>query len=139
MIVLSSIILLCSALLEGFISLPLLLIALLTLMISLRSQFVLLVGFLLGLVLDLITLRPLGETSIFLCAFLLLILIYERKFETRTYAFVIFATIIGCASYSLLFGPTNILMQILLSVFFSSILFTFLSLLTRSEKGILLT
>ncbi len=66
-----------------------------------NSFLVLFAVFLSGLIFDTLLLHPLGSTSMVFLGFILLLLLYERKFETRTFQFVFFATFLGSMMFLL--------------------------------------
>lgn len=80
-------------------------------------------AFLLGLLLDLFGLRPLGYTSLMLVVFMFIIGLYERKFEAQTITFVFVATFLGSLVYLNIFGYQQILLQSLLNSSFAILLF----------------
>lgn len=90
-------------------SFPLVLIFLLCLMVMKRAEWIFLLAFLSGVVLDILSLRPLGTTSILLVLFVFITLLYERKYEIATIPFVFSASLIGSFFYlSLLHYPSLI-------------------------------
>lgn len=80
----------------------------------------------LGLFLDLISIRPLGYTSLILTIFVFLIFLYERKFETRTTAFVFIAAFLGSAIYLMIFGYQQFFLQSFINAIVTVIFFKFL-------------
>lgn len=108
-------------------SLPLLLGSLIVLSVLTKDSFVYAVAFILGLLLDSMLLAPLGRTSLFFLGVLLLIRLYERKFETRNLPFVIMICVLAIASYLLLFGSYVFFAQFFIGLFVSLILFLIFS------------
>lgn len=107
----------CTIFLESvWIHIPLTLIVLLVMAIYLKKEWVLFVALLAGIFLDSVSFRPLGVSSIYFCCCLLLIFLYEKKFEIQTVAFVAGATAIATLGYLLLFGFGNIIFQLAASV-----------------------
>jgi cell shape-determining protein MreD len=99
---------------EGTITtLPLTLIFILsfTILKRKRDSSIFLVAFLSGLLLDMVTLRTLGMTSIFFLSLSFLVLLYERKYEIATIPFVMAATFIGSVAYLWIFVKVSIFMQ----------------------------
>ena len=82
-------------------TIPLALLFLLLLIIVVRKEIVLLLAIIAGAFLDSLTLHAIGKTSVFFLFFLSLVLIYERKFEIRSYPFIAFATFFGVLLYML--------------------------------------
>ena len=106
--------------LEGTLTtLPLTLIFLLCLTVMKRHEWIFLVAFSAGIILDLLTFRSIGITSLFFVSFLFLILLYQRKYETATMQFVIIASFLGSTSF-LVFTGAN-------AVFFLSIFSTMIA------------
>jgi len=79
-----------------------------------------------GLLLDLVNIRPLGYTSLAFTIFVFLIRLYERKFETQTFAFVFIATFLGSLIYLLLFSYNQAFMQSFVNAVIGILLFKFL-------------
>ena len=80
-----------------------------------------------GFFLDLFLLRLLGQTGLFLAVFVLLIFLYERKFETQTLSFVFIATLLGSMVYLKIFGYSNVIAQSLINSLLTILSFKFLS------------
>jgi len=76
-----------------------------------KKSWVFFAGLAIGLLLDLANIRPLGYTSLAFTIFVLLIRLYERKFETQTGTFVFIATFLGSLFYLLLFSYSKAFMQ----------------------------
>ncbi len=112
-------------LLEGtVISLPLSLISLIFLSTTKKHLSVFYLAIISGLILDLITLRPLGTTAIFYVLFLFLLFLYERKYETSTLPFILVAVFVGVISYSVIFNIAHLVLQIILSMLILTIINT---------------
>ena len=77
----------------------------------------------LGLFLDLISIRALGYTSLALTIFVFILFLYERKFETRTIAFVFISTLLGSAIYLIIFGYQQIFLQSLVNSLLAVLIF----------------
>ncbi|MBF8249766.1 MAG: hypothetical protein HW400_367 [Candidatus Levybacteria bacterium] len=88
-----------------------------------KKSWVFFLAFGLGLFLDLILIRPLGYTGLVLTIFVFLIRLYERKFETRTTAFVFLSTFLGSLIYLVIFGYNNVLIQSLINALVAAVLF----------------
>lgn len=111
-------------LLEGtVISLPLSLISLIFLATTRKHIAVFFLAIINGLILDLITLRPLGITGIFYTVFLFLLFLYERKYETSTLPFILSAVFVGVLTYSVIFSTANIILQIILSLIIVTLIY----------------
>lgn len=108
---------------SGITTIPFLigLLAIVTVLFKKSRVFFLALG--LGLFLDLISIRPLGQTSLMLAIFVFLIRLYERKFETKTITFVFISTFLGSLAYLMIFGYQQIFLQSLVNSLFAVLLF----------------
>lgn len=88
-----------------------------------RKSWVFFVAFLLGLFLDVISIRPLGYTGLIFAVFVFFVFLYKRKFETQTLTFVFFTTFLGSFIYLMIFGYNNVFFQSLTSALFAVLLF----------------
>lgn len=107
-------------------SLPLFLIAVSVVLIlysTKRNDWVFLLAFLAGLVLDVSAVRYLGGTSLFLTCWLFLVLLYERKYEIDTIPFVLVSSFFGIFLYLWFFGYGDIFIQSVVGSFLSGVLF----------------
>jgi len=96
--------LIISIFLEGTLtSLPLVFLCLLCMTIILRDLRLFVAAFFSGIFLDAFALRPIGETSIFFLIVVLLVLLYQRKYEINTYPFMFIASFVGSLIYLLAF------------------------------------
>jgi len=93
------------------ISIPIVLDVLLVYFILSKKSRLLIFAFVAGIILDILRIRVLGLTSIFFMVFILLVFLYEKKFEIATYPFVFFAAFLGGIWYLLLFGYGYVLEQ----------------------------
>ncbi len=93
------------------------------------------IAFIAGIFLDIFTLRQLGGTSIFLLTFVLLILLYQRKYEIYSYYFVTVASFIGALLFSAIFGYTELFIQAVLSAFIAVALFAGIKLIAKMYDG----
>lgn len=112
-------------LLEGTItSIPIVLDVLLVFYILERKSRLFILALISGIILDVFGVRALGLTSIFLIAFIFIVLLYERKFEIATYPFVFFSSFLGSFMYLLLFGYNYLIQQAIVSSLFAVLLFS---------------
>jgi hypothetical protein len=88
-----------------------------------QKSWVFFLAFGLGLFLDLIAMRSLGYTSLMLTVFVLLVWLYERKFETQTTTFVFISTFLGSLFYLWLFGYQMVFLQALVSTIIGVLIF----------------
>src|SRR5579864_2263059 len=103
--------------------LPFVLFILCFLAVVYRSEWVFPVALLSGLVLDALLFRPLGLSSLFFLLFLFLVFLYEKKLELRSIWFVGMICGFGTICYVLFFGYSFLIMQIILSICLSVLLF----------------
>lgn len=104
---------------------PLVLSFLLVFYLLKRETWIFVLAFFLGLILDSLLLRTLGQTSLFFVIFLFSVELYERKFEIKTSSFVFLSSLMGSIFYLIIFGE-NIFPQSLAGAFLASILFKIL-------------
>lgn len=123
-------------LLQGTITtLPLVLICLLCLTIFKRDAGVFPIAFFVGFLLDVFTLHRIGGASIFFLIFVLLILLYQRKYEINSYPFVAAASFLGSWFFLLIFGEAHVFWLSLMNVFIGIVLFMLLRLVdSRKSK-----
>ncbi|HVZ58325.1 MAG TPA: hypothetical protein VG935_01040 [Patescibacteria group bacterium] len=117
--------LIISVIAEGILtSLPLVLISLILFTIRTRNHDVFFYAFISGIFLDILHVRPIGETSIFFAIVLLLIFLYERKFEISSLLFALLATLVSTSFYLLIFQVPGSLIQIIFSVLVAGLIFS---------------
>lgn len=104
-------------------SLPFLVGVLIFLAVTYRKDWVFPAAVLVGLVFDILTLRTIGTTSIFLALLVFLIFIYENKFETETVPFVFISTFIASFIFLIFLGFSNLVAQSLIVAFLTALLF----------------
>lgn len=98
--------------LEGALTtLPLVLILLVVFYALKKETWLFIAAFFAGLIIDLILVKTIGATSLFLVTFLFLEELYGRKFETATIPFVFIASFMGSIFYLLILGQTLIFQQ----------------------------
>lgn len=93
------------------IQLPLVMLLLLIATIIYRSEWVFIISTVLGVLVDSLLFRQIGQTSLFYLFFVLGIFWYEQKFELRTVPFVSLMSCIGGLCYFLLFGSQMLILQ----------------------------
>lgn len=125
---LSFILLFISLILESSITtIPLIFISLLCLTVVYKDNFPFFLAFVFGVFFDILSFKTLGASSLFFVAFLFLVLIYQRKFEIRTYPFILISSFLGSLFYLLLFSYHNlIILQSLLSAAIGLLVFRIL-------------
>ena len=124
MVIFLLVLLAISIFLEGTLTtLPLVFVCFILLTILLRSPIMFLLAFLAGILLDTFALRALGGTSIFLLTAVLLIMLYQRKYEINSYPFVLISSFLGSLLYLIIFTYQNVFLLAGLSSFIAVILF----------------
>lgn len=126
-------ILILTTILEAITTIPLVLIALLCLTVIFEKTWIFAVAFFMGLILDLFQLRGLGQTSLYFIIFLIVVLLYEKKFEIKTKPFVFLSTFAGAFFYLLFFGYDYVFIQALVSAVIEVLLFHFFSMFKMSS------
>ncbi len=91
--------------------------------VLLKDSVVFLLAFVFGILLDILTFKMVGLSSLFLTFLVFLILMYERKFEIKTPSFIIFSTFFSSFIFLLIFQRGNIIVQSLFSTLIGFILF----------------
>lgn len=89
---------------SSFISFPFTFLFLLVLTITAKKQWIFAVSFLSGVLLDLLRLETLGQTSLFFVIFFFIVLLYDKKFDIQTYPFVLISSFLGSLLYLLILG-----------------------------------
>ena len=130
-----AILLLLALILEGTVtSLPLVLICLLCFAIIFRSPAIFFIAFISGLLLDLLTLHAVGGASIYFLFFLLLVFLYQRKYEIDSLPFVILSSFFGSWGFLTIFGYGNTFFLSLVSAI-SAVLLYKIVLIVKAMKG----
>jgi len=109
----------------SLISFPLVFLALLTIAIKSKKNWIFPLAFIFGVILDSFYLKTLGTTSIFFLIFLFAVFMYERKFEVDSLSFIFISSFLGSMILFVILGETNILLKSaitsLLAIFLSKI------------------
>ena len=109
---------------EGFVtSVPLVLLSLLTIAVQTKSSRVYVYALLAGCLLDILTGRLLGVTSLVYVVLLSTIFLYQRKYEINSHIFIFFSAMIMSLLYCLIFGVSPLFMHVMGSVLFAEALF----------------
>jgi cell shape-determining protein MreD len=105
-------------------NLPIVLLVLLCITVFSKDYFVFLIAFIFGLLIDLLSFRNLGLSSIFYIVFIYLVFLYQSKFEITTKNFILVASYFGSFLYLLLCGfISNLILEPLVSTILGLILF----------------
>lgn len=104
-------------LLEGTLTtIPLLFISLLCSLIVIRKPAIFYFAFFVGIFLDLLTVRFIGSTFLFMLLFFYLVLLYRKKYEIMSFPFVIVSTFVGAYLYLLIFARSSISLAVVSSL-----------------------
>lgn len=125
---LSIVLLLISLILESSLTtIPLVFVVLLCLTVVYKENFLFILAFIFGVLLDILSFNTIGVSSTFFVASIFLVLIYQKKFEITTYPFVLIASFLGSFSFLFLLGFSDLrIFQSLISSFLGVSLFHFL-------------
>jgi cell shape-determining protein MreD len=105
-------------------TIPFVFLILLCFLVLSRENWLFVFAFVVGLVLDLVTFKTLGLSSIFFVTFLFLVLLYQSKFEIATNTFIFFASLLGSLGYLMFLGyNNNLIFQAILSSIIGLLLF----------------
>lgn len=116
-------------------TLPLALVVILCLSVIFKNNFsVFALAFFMGLYLDIILVRTLGQSSTFFVVFIFLVFLYERKFEIQTAPFVFLSSFFGTLSYLFIFGYNHVLEQAVVSSVIGVLLFRLLTIAFKYQK-----
>ncbi len=131
----ATIIFLLSFLLEiSVTTLPLVFLTLLCLAILTRKEWIFVIAFIAGVVLDALSFRLLSQSSLYFIGYIFLVFLYQRKFEIATKHFVFIASFLGSLGYLLLFSYGNsIVLQSLISSAIAVSIFTLLQKLDKHK------
>ena len=103
----------------SFTTIPVAFLFLLLLTIFKKSSIVFIVAFFVGVLMDILLLRPLGMTSMVYLLILFLVTLYDRKFEIATTSFIGFSSFFGSLIYLLVFQNQVPILQAIVSAIFA--------------------
>jgi|SRR3989344_1856338 len=96
-------------------TIPLVLILLLNFTVASRKTSVFAIAFVCGILIDIMLGNTIGKTSIFYMITLLIVFLYERKFDTQTFTFVFIASFLSSLFYLVIFEARFVLLTALIS------------------------
>ena len=135
MIILYFALLFLGIILESFLfTIPFVLLILIPVSVIVRNNSVLLLAFISGILLDLLTFQMIGKSSIFFVTAVFLIFSYEKKFETNTSYFVAAASLAGSFLFLIYSGHKNILLTTIISTVLALVVFNIFKFLQRSKN-----
>lgn len=109
-------ILIISLILQGsLVSFPLVFVSLFVFAVKTKSNYIFIIAFVLGLILDSLYLKPLGMTSLFFLLLFFAVFIYERKFEINSLSFIFIFSFVGSMVLFLLLGDSSVLLKSLIT------------------------
>jgi hypothetical protein len=124
-----------SLFLEGTVTaIPLVLVGLICLTIFNRNLFMFFLAFIIGIFLDIFAVRTVGETSIFFLFMVLLIFLYQRKYEINSYPFVLIGSFAGSLIYLVIFGYAHVLRQAFANTVVAFLLFAIIRTVYRATQ-----
>lgn len=91
-------------------------------------------AFVSGIVLDVMLVRAMGATALFFLPMILLLSLYQRKFEINSLPFAICALLVCSYSYTLIFLHDNQLLQAILVTIIGSAIYWLVTKIIRREK-----
>lgn len=124
-------------LLEGTITtIPLVFNILLVWFVLSRDNGIFFLSFVCGVLLDSLGVQKIGISSLYFVVALFVIILYEKKFETKTMPFVLLFSFLGSLGYLVLTQQQYILQQAIVSSLISSMIFHVLS---KSDPNLRIT
>ncbi|MBP9716858.1 MAG: hypothetical protein KBD51_02840 [Candidatus Levybacteria bacterium] len=113
-----ALLLLISIFLEStIITVPLTLLIIIFTAVIFKNNDVFYLAFLSGLLLDILTLGTIGLTSAFFVLFVMLIFLYQKKFEIESLSFITISSFSGSVIYLFLTSSSNLIPQAMLATF----------------------
>lgn len=97
-------------------TIPLVLAVFLILGILVKEQ-VFVFAFFAGIILDVLTIKSVGSSSLFFLIFLSFVMLYQKKYEINSYPFVLVSSFFGAYVYLLIFGRGSVVQAELCSIF----------------------
>lgn len=117
-------------------NIPLVLLILIPTCIVYRNYSIFIMAFIFGILLDILTFKTVGLSSLFFISVMFLILIYEKKFEIKTNYFVILASFLGSILFILIFGHRYLIETSIISVLIGLLIFQVLNKLNVSKTNL---
>lgn len=130
----ATIIFLLSLFLESSVTtLPLVFLTLLCLAVLTSKEWIFVIAFIAGVLLDALSFRTLGQSSLYFILYIFLVFLYERKFEISTKYFIFIASFLGSFGFLIIFSYNNPVLQSLMSSIIGVLIF---SILSRFHKNV---
>ena len=99
------------------ITVPLTLLIILFASVTLKNNDVFILAFISGLLIDILTLGTIGLTSAFYVLFVMLIFLYQKKFEIESLSFVTLSAFIGSVVYLFLTYSNHLILESIFATF----------------------
>lgn len=130
----ATIIFLFSLFLESSVTtLPLVFLTVLCLTVLTSKEWIFVIAFIAGVLLDALSFRALGQSSLYFILYIFLVFLYERKFEISTKYFIFIASFLGSFGFLIIFSYNNLILQSLMSSIIGVLIF---SILSRFHKNV---
>lgn len=130
----ATIIFLFSLFLESSVTtLPLVFLTVLCLAVLTSKEWIFVIAFIAGVLLDALSFRALGQSSLYFILYIFLVFLYERKFEISTKYFIFIASFLGSFGFLIIFSYNNLILQSLMSSIIGVLIF---SILSRFHKNV---
>ncbi|MBI5044570.1 MAG: hypothetical protein HZC02_01460 [Candidatus Levybacteria bacterium] len=118
-----------------FTSLPIVLMALLLVTVFTKDTFVFGLSFIFGLLIDIFLVRHIGQSSLFFICSVLLVFLYERKFETKSLPFIVGASVVLSSAYFFVYPSPHPFLQIIISSIVASANFLLFSVILGQKTA----
>jgi len=130
----ATIIFLFSLFLESSVTtLPLVFLTVLCLAVLTSKEWIFVIAFIAGVLLDALSFRALGQSSLYFILYIFLVFLYERRFEISTKYFIFIASFLGSFGFLIIFSYNNLILQSLMSSIIGVLIF---SILSRFHKNV---
>jgi len=114
-------------------TLPLVFLTVLCLAVLTSKEWIFVIAFIAGVLLDALFFRALGQSSLYFILYIFLVFLYERKFEISTKYFIFIASFLGSFGFLIIFSYNNLILQSLMSSIIGVLIF---SILSRFHKNV---
>lgn len=112
-------------------TLPLTFLILLFIVVAGRKNEAFFLAFLTGFILDVLTMRMIGLSSIYFVIFVCIVFLYQKKFEIDTLPFITGFSFIGSLGYLVMTGSRGFILQALLVTIISALSFLVFKILNK--------
>lgn len=128
--------LILAILLQGTVTtVPLAVIVFLCIGILRRDRRVFMIGFFAGIFVDILSLHPLGTTSLFLIISSFLMFLYQRKYEINSLPFLLFSSFFGAFIYLSILNAEYVIFNTILSTILGGTLFSVLRIFLPHQES----